>query len=90
MGGVVPLSQLQAVNLSGLASTTAGISTFATTVAGLTESSLVLATVQVPDSDAPQNVWLVNSTPSTNTIKFDLSAPVTDATLAISWFVARI
>ena len=91
MGGVVPLSQLQPVILCGLASPTdSGESSITITVAGVSASSIIIASVQEPDTGTPNDVWLVSSVPTADTITFNLGAPTTDTSLVIAWYVVKL
>jgi hypothetical protein len=81
-------------NLTGNASPVAGDvgnTSFTTAVAGVTATSIVIATVTKPDQPADQLVWLVNTTSGPGTITFNMASIITPASqLVISWFVSQL
>jgi len=54
-------------------------------------SSIVIATIQVPDQPGDQSVWLINTVPGPGTLTFNLAAPITAGSqLVISWLITLI
>lgn len=68
-----------------------GNATWPFTIIGLLSTSIVLATItDVDDVANPQNCWLINAVPSTDTLTFNMSSPITtETTLNIAYHVTK-